>query len=33
VKKSVNTEFALDELINIIREDGVWIEAGEVQEL
>jgi (E)-4-hydroxy-3-methylbut-2-enyl-diphosphate synthase len=27
VKKSVNTELALDELINIIREDGVWIDA------
>lgn len=26
VKKSVNTEYALDELINIIREDGVWID-------
>ncbi|MEJ6979210.1 (E)-4-hydroxy-3-methylbut-2-enyl-diphosphate synthase [Pedobacter sp. P351] len=27
VKKSVNTEFALDELINIIKEDGIWIDA------
>lgn len=26
VKKSVNTEYALDELINIIKEDGVWID-------
>ncbi|MGB4774826.1 MAG: (E)-4-hydroxy-3-methylbut-2-enyl-diphosphate synthase [Daejeonella sp.] len=26
VKKSVNTENALDELINIIREDGNWVE-------
>jgi len=30
VKKSVNTEYALDELINIIKEDGIWIEAVEV---
>ncbi|MGV3507936.1 MAG: (E)-4-hydroxy-3-methylbut-2-enyl-diphosphate synthase [Sphingobacteriaceae bacterium] len=28
VKKSVNTEYALDELINIIKEDGIWIEAS-----
>jgi (E)-4-hydroxy-3-methylbut-2-enyl-diphosphate synthase len=33
VKKSVNTEYALDELINIIREDGVWIEAVAVEDL
>ncbi|MBC7913268.1 MAG: (E)-4-hydroxy-3-methylbut-2-enyl-diphosphate synthase [Pyrinomonadaceae bacterium] len=32
VKKSVNTEYALDELINIIREDGIWIDAISVQE-
>jgi (E)-4-hydroxy-3-methylbut-2-enyl-diphosphate synthase len=29
VKKSVNTEFALDELISIIREDGIWIDAAQ----
>lgn len=29
VKKSVNTEYALDELINIIREDGIWIDAAQ----
>jgi (E)-4-hydroxy-3-methylbut-2-enyl-diphosphate synthase len=28
VKKSVNTEYALDELINIIKEDGIWIDAA-----
>ena len=33
VKKSVNTEYALDELINIIKEDGIWIEAVETQEI
>ncbi len=33
VKKSVNTESALDELINIIREDGVWIDAIETQDV
>jgi (E)-4-hydroxy-3-methylbut-2-enyl-diphosphate synthase len=26
VKKNVNTEHALDELIEIIREDGNWME-------
>jgi (E)-4-hydroxy-3-methylbut-2-enyl-diphosphate synthase len=26
VKKNVNTENALDELIEIIREDGNWVE-------
>ncbi|MBC8054432.1 MAG: (E)-4-hydroxy-3-methylbut-2-enyl-diphosphate synthase [Sphingobacteriaceae bacterium] len=33
VKKSVNTEYALDELINIIREDGIWIDAVLEQDL
>ncbi|HEY0054336.1 MAG TPA: (E)-4-hydroxy-3-methylbut-2-enyl-diphosphate synthase [Pedobacter sp.] len=33
VKKSVNTEYALDELINIIREDGIWIDAVETQDV
>ncbi len=31
VKKNVNTEQALDELIGIIREDGNWIEQEEVE--
>jgi (E)-4-hydroxy-3-methylbut-2-enyl-diphosphate synthase len=29
VKKSVNKENALDELIEIIKEDGVWIDQPE----
>jgi (E)-4-hydroxy-3-methylbut-2-enyl-diphosphate synthase len=29
VKKSVNSDLALDELINIIKEDGIWIDAVE----
>lgn len=30
VKKAVSSEFALDELINIIKEDGIWIEEVEL---
>ena len=30
VKKNINSEVAVDELINLLKESGVWIEASSI---